>query len=90
MAIEMSNIVRSAQRLKEPGSIPQVLPTISHSTTPSMNNPPHYPPPHRDNFYDNHRSRSAYNQVGPQNNTYDNPSGNYNQRPPPRTSYNLY
>ena len=39
MAIEMSNIVRSAQRLKDPGHIPSGIPTPSHSSNPSFNNP---------------------------------------------------
>ena len=89
MAIEMSNIVKSAQKLKDPS---QGYPP------PSMPPPTNYPPP-RNHFapppppaahYDM-RERTNPNQVGPSG--YDNPYNTdpYDRRPPPpRSSYNLY
>ena len=75
MAVEMSNIVRSAQRIKETGG------NIGPPPMPRGN---FNPPP-----YDN-RSRSAAHHNGPQPSygSYDNDP--YANRPPPRNNYNLY
>jgi hypothetical protein len=79
MAIEMSNIVRSAQRIKETGGGGPPPGSIQPPPPPRYNGPP-----------PDYRSRSAHNgppavgSYGPGG--YEDP---YN-RPPPRSNYNLY
>lgn len=91
MAEEMSNIVRSAQRIKETGGGRDPPPMArgdnyghrSHFT-------PQPPPPPQG--YDN-RSRSAYNQVNPRQGEYADsydPYGPAPRAPQPRSNYNLY
>ncbi len=80
MAVEMSNIVRSAQRIKETGGGNIPPPPIPRGDYRGNFNPP----PNFDN-----RSRSAHhNGPQPSYGSYDNDP--YGNRPPPRNNYNLY
>ena len=80
MAVEMSNIVRSAQRIKETGGNIPPPPIPRGDYRGNFNPPPKY----------DNRSRSAAHHNGPQPSygSYDNDP--YANRPPPRNNYNLY
>jgi hypothetical protein len=86
MAVEMSSIVKSAQRIKE--TAPSPMPTPSHSHAPSFHTPP--PPP----FYEQSRQ---HNQIHPGGGSYGGdpygpPRDDYYSRPPPppRSGLNNY